>query len=573
VIHIYEADYNLSLGVKWRAAMHQAEDLQLLNEGQYGSRPNRNATEPVFLEEMQLEISRATRKPLVLVNYDATACYDRIIPNLGMTVSQKYGVPASVTIANARTLELATFHVRTEMGLAPTGYSHDLDFPIYGTGQGSANSPAIWCFLSSTLFDCYDEAAHSAKYCDPTDSIHVNLGMIGFVDDCNGQTNAFSSDGSSATMQALVRDTQHNAQLWTNLLHASGGALELGKCSCHILQWQFSVQGAPVLIPSFPADTTQVKVWDSTDQQEHTLPILSAYTAHKTLGHYKDPAGTQMEQFRQLQAKSNSITRFLWKCPLTRREAWTFYYACYLPSVTYPLACSSLTLSQLDKVQRKAMSILVSRCGFNRNTKKEMLYGPLSLGGANFRHLYVQQGINQTVMFITQWRKNSMSGNLLKIAVAWFQVQTGVSYSILDHVKASLPQLESKWLSSLRNFLAGVDARLAIDQPSLPRLQRLHDFNLMDVIQSSQKFTPTEICRLNYCRLFLKAVTVSDLTDISGKRLDPCKRRGDFSLLSSITSGVAIHQESPSDKEWTLWGKANALWSQKNGDLLQPLGD
>ena len=60
VIHIYEADYNLSLGVKWRAAMHQAEDLHILNDGQYGSRPNRNAMEPVFLEEMQLEISSPT---------------------------------------------------------------------------------------------------------------------------------------------------------------------------------------------------------------------------------------------------------------------------------------------------------------------------------------------------------------------------------------------------------------------------------------------------------------------------------------------------------------------------------
>jgi hypothetical protein len=32
VIHIYEADFNLFLGIKWRTAMHQAEDFRLLNE-------------------------------------------------------------------------------------------------------------------------------------------------------------------------------------------------------------------------------------------------------------------------------------------------------------------------------------------------------------------------------------------------------------------------------------------------------------------------------------------------------------------------------------------------------------
>jgi hypothetical protein len=39
VIHIYEADFNLTLGLKWRAAVHQAEDYQQLSDGQYGSRP------------------------------------------------------------------------------------------------------------------------------------------------------------------------------------------------------------------------------------------------------------------------------------------------------------------------------------------------------------------------------------------------------------------------------------------------------------------------------------------------------------------------------------------------------
>ena len=38
VIHIYEAGLILALGVKWREAINQAEDLLVLNDGQYGSR-------------------------------------------------------------------------------------------------------------------------------------------------------------------------------------------------------------------------------------------------------------------------------------------------------------------------------------------------------------------------------------------------------------------------------------------------------------------------------------------------------------------------------------------------------
>jgi hypothetical protein len=88
VIHIYEADFNLALGLKWRTAIFRSEFSRVLNDGQYGSRPRRNAIDPVMIEELQLEISRASRKTFAQTNYDATLCYDRIVPNLAMLASR-----------------------------------------------------------------------------------------------------------------------------------------------------------------------------------------------------------------------------------------------------------------------------------------------------------------------------------------------------------------------------------------------------------------------------------------------------------------------------------------------------
>jgi hypothetical protein len=165
VIHIYEADYNLMLGLKWRMALYQSEALQQLNAGQYGSRPRRNAIDPVMLEELQFEISRLSRKTFLQTNYDATACYDRIIPNLATLASRRFGVDQQVALTNARTLEQARYFIRTEMGLSPTSYTHSASFPIYGTGQGSGNSPMIWSFVSSLLFQCKKTRANPAAYC------------------------------------------------------------------------------------------------------------------------------------------------------------------------------------------------------------------------------------------------------------------------------------------------------------------------------------------------------------------------------------------------------------------------
>jgi hypothetical protein len=85
------------LGLKWRVALYQSEALKQLNDGKYGARPRRNAVDPVMIEELQFEISRASRRMFLQTNYDATACYDPIIPNLAMAVSKRFGVSPRVT--------------------------------------------------------------------------------------------------------------------------------------------------------------------------------------------------------------------------------------------------------------------------------------------------------------------------------------------------------------------------------------------------------------------------------------------------------------------------------------------
>ncbi|KAI2496025.1 hypothetical protein MHU86_18498 [Fragilaria crotonensis] len=309
----------------------------------------------------------------------------------------------------------------------------------------------IWCFLSSILFNCYDDLAYAATYCHPDRSHPMELGMVGFVDDSNGQTNEFMRDETASTLPTIYHQLRHNAQTWADLLGASGGALELSKCSCHLLSWHFGEKGDPVLMSTKPA--IPIEVTDNLTDGVHELTFLPPHTAHKTLGHYKEPAGTQAQQVQQLRKKSDTSTEFLWKCHLTTVEAWTFYYACYLPSIGYPLSCSALTYAQLDRVQRTAMTIIVAKCGFNRNTKREIIYGPQAYGGANFRHLYMHQGVGQITTFMRHWRQDqTIPGKLLKCAVAWTQMTAGTSYSIFQRVYEDLPHLESKWLASMRIY-------------------------------------------------------------------------------------------------------------------------
>ena len=119
-------------------------------------------------------------------------------------------------------------------------------FPIYGSGQGSGNSPGLWCAISSVLFDVYKQQGCGASFYSPDKTITVKLYMIGFVDDTSGSTNDFLLP-KPAPLTHYANLAIHDAQWWNDTLQLSGGALEDSKCSYHFMYYEFTRNGQPVL--------------------------------------------------------------------------------------------------------------------------------------------------------------------------------------------------------------------------------------------------------------------------------------------------------------------------------------
>jgi hypothetical protein len=126
--------------------------------------------------------------------------------------------------------------------------------------------------------------------------------MIGFVDDRTGQANAFLLDTQPHVEYLVARMRKDDAQLWNNLLWASGGALELPKCPYHVINYAFTPDSAPILHGGQDGSNIILQTGDRTSQQK--IPFKSAHCSHKTLGHYKEPSGNQTRQYQVLIEKS-----------------------------------------------------------------------------------------------------------------------------------------------------------------------------------------------------------------------------------------------------------------------------
>ena len=357
-------NYNLILGVKWRELLHHAAKHGLINKNQFGSVPGRSAIDLCYLEELEYEISKCTLHPMIKNDNDAVACYDRILMYLASLMSRKRGMPVKVCRVNGMNLEQAKYHIRTTLGTSVRFLGHTTDSPWHGSGQGAGNSPTLWLFISSSLFDCYEKRAHGATFATPDRSLQVRLFMTGFVDDTNSRTNDFLAEEVPDEF-ALADLAEEDAQWWSDMLWASGGKLEPKKCSFHHIRYDCEWDGTPVLRKGTFSLPLRIQDGNGT----HTdIKQLENYEDHKSLGCHKGPSGSLRAQLQALKKKSQHFTHLVCSTPLDRVEANMCYRGIYLSSLGYPMETTYFPDSALDKIDSGPRQAFLNKMGYCKNT-------------------------------------------------------------------------------------------------------------------------------------------------------------------------------------------------------------
>ena len=145
--------------------------------------------------------------------------------------------------------------------------------------------------------------------------------------------------------------------------------------------------------------------------------------------------GSQLPQLRVIRKKSDQLAGFLLGNALDQQDAWTYYFAIYLPAITYPLTATYFTQQQLHTLQKKALSVIISKCGFARSTSRAIIFAPTAYGGAGFRHLYVEQGIQNVLSLLRHVRADTRIGKLAIITLQWYHFQTGIDFDALQFPK------------------------------------------------------------------------------------------------------------------------------------------
>jgi hypothetical protein len=510
-----------------------------------------------------------SRTNQIIFHNDATSCYDRIIINLANLLARRFGMSKELCRIHGDTLHHMLYYVSTALGISDRWYQNLPDQPIHGTGQGSCASPAVWLIICSTLFDCHQKASHGAEYFTPDDTIKIKLSMAGFVDDTKGQINDMRNT-KPMTNEMLMSRMQDDAQLWGDLLHVSGGALEIPKCNYYIMKWKFDDKGAPELDKTVKMKM-QLAAGDGT---KVTLTNDSVGEAHKTLGTWKSALRTQKKQYSVLLDKNNEYARVILSSAVSTRENWTAYYGVFMQRNTFVLPTCYFSKDQLDNLERRAVSATLAKGGYCSKMPRDVTNGPQRYGGLGMRPLWVEQLVSQTQTVIKHIRCPGDCNLMLRIALAWAQLSTGMGFALLEHPGLAAPHLECKWLTSMRWGLATIDGSIECAESFVVPPAREGDIYLMDAICDCRRFTGGQIKQINACRLYLQVLLLSDITTPCGTFIAMNYHTGNRNNRSNWPRIRYPRQQKPKVTAWKLWRKAiNLLYLEEDKKTLQrPLG-
>ena len=547
VIHLFEADYNGTIGLLFnRKLLYHAELHNLLNNNQWGCRPHRQAEDVLMLKELTYNLARTTKTTLATFDNDATGCFDRVPCTMAMLASRRVGADRNMCRLQADTLQHIQHKLRTAFGISNSFYTSHNNIEIHGQGQGSRAGPPTWVFVSSLLLDCMEQLASGVSFCCPLQQLQHTRHNDAFVDDVTGYSNQFLEElQGNNVIDKVVANMQNDATLWNDLLHISGGKLALHKCLYYVYTWQWSHGHASPL----PTNQIHPKITlTPADDQPQQIKHVECDTAHRTLGQMKCPTGDQSAQLTYMKQRSNTWLAAIKESSLSRAEAQVAFDTIWFPSLAYGLSTTNLSYKELDDIQRPIVHHILPLLGYNRHFPRAVVYGSPRFGGLNFKHLYVEQGVQHVTQFIKYYRANNSIGNLLRISLRWMRHIAGFSYCPLLRPQPTYHHIQDRWFQTLIVFLYECNGYIETnDKPSI--YSRQEDSSLMEDFLLFEP-SKTQLLLLNQCRLYLRVTTLSDIATNLGTEIQ--RHFWDGSRPNNTTK-LWPRQNKPSPNAWRIW--------------------
>ena len=141
-----------------------------------------------------------------------------------------------------------------------------------------------------------------------------------------------------------------------------------------------------------------------------------------------------------------------------------------------------------------------------------VIFGTMSHGGMEFPEAYTLQDQLQIPDVIRQLRWDKTVANDILVTLDNIQLKAGFVTPIMEDTRPRMDYFDQGLLASLRGRMRKIKATMWIENAWAPTLQSENDGAIMERFSGIRGATPGELKKVNVVRLYLRVITIADLT-------------------------------------------------------------
>ena len=562
-ILLMEGDFNFFN--KWtfgHMAMNELYRLEYIPQDQYSQRGS-TAEDARMDSRLTTDLSRQLRHPMAIAAVDADQCYDRINHIIMSLVLLAVVGGAGAVVALLRPIQTMKFYQRTAWGDSSSFMGgRGRGRPLHGLCQGNGAAPACWLMLSSLLMHCYHRQGFGSKMLSPISGLLLEFMGEMFVDD----TDLIVMRPDLRSGRAVYEELQSSAWNWGINLNATGGGLKGSKCYWWLVdyewingEWRYSAMVEWDLVIPLPDGT-----FCTIEQVAHDKSM-------KMLGVWSCPAGVDTVHLQEIViGKMKTWIDRTRNGHLPATLVWRSYKWKLWPGLRYGLATLGTPLSEIGNILNRQEFDVLPLLGINRNIRRRWRSLPHAFGGAGLFNLQVEQTIGWINMFLQHFGLDSTLARKFMASLEALQLELGCIGCPFEENFGRFGHLATaSWVKSFWERLSYYNFTLHVKYPKL-NIPREGDATIISLL-SQAGHSGTQLRQLNRCRLYLKAIFISDLTSANGRSFlaaDP----DTYGATAPRQSPYTFPQERPSVDDWTLWYGAWRKITSTGWVLNRPLG-
>lgn len=546
-----EADFNFNNKILGRRAIQHAEDINDIAQEQYGSRKGKSSIDQALNKRLTYDIMRQTKFPGILCSNDAKSCYDRVLHSIASLAYQRIGIPKPPVQCMLKCIQEMKHQIRTNFGISEeTLQKRYTMIPLQGILQGNGASPTTWVLISTPLLNMLRTHGNGAKFKAPISKELSHIVGFAFVDDTDLIT--FDMQSDNRDWDDITTQMQQAIDRWEGGLKTTGGAIVPTKSWIYPIKFIFDNKGKA----SYQTCHNINHEFSVINEHGDRVPLISldAHVGKETLGVILAPDGNNKDALKSLLQKAKSWSANIRTGHLKPSLAWQAAQTTIMKTLEYPLPALTLQYKECHQVMSIVRKGLLNSSRISVSMPNEVIFGPKEDGGFQLHHLYTSQGIFHIEKLMKFLPSNTLTGKLQRVSLQLCILEIGIGRNIFQLPYRQFECLLSdSWIKHVWEFAYENEITIVDRVSEFPLPSRQGDVFLMEAF-SEQGYSRKQMQILNRCRIYLQALTLSDVMNgkgdgftqtIRGER-DP-QKRNDFRWP---------YQPAPSTQMIKFWKKA-----------------